>query len=43
VGIAVGVAALVALIPAAAAFGGGSPQEYFDGGPPQPRASGCRR
>ena len=30
-GIAVGVAALGALIPAEAAFGGGSPQEYVDG------------
>jgi predicted MFS family arabinose efflux permease len=30
-GIAVGVAALGALIPAQAAFGGGSPQEYVDG------------
>ena len=30
-GIAVGVAALGALVPAQAAFGGGSPQEYVDG------------
>jgi hypothetical protein len=30
-GIAVGVAALGVLIPAEAAFGGGSPQEYVDG------------
>ena len=30
-GIAVGVAALGALVPAAAAFGGGSPQSYVDG------------
>ena len=30
-GIAVGVAALGALIPAEAAFGGGSPQAYVDG------------
>jgi hypothetical protein len=30
-GIAVGVAALGALVPAQAAFGGGTPQEYVDG------------